>query len=472
MKDKKRELFLFSAWDRTGLEAHLSRMAEKGWLVDKLTNYGLIYRRIEPKKLTFCVCYYPKASAFAPGPTEEQETFYEFCQHAGWELAAEWAQLQMFYNERENPVPIETDPVMELETIHQTMKRNALPAQIFLMIAALLSVGLTVFGFLRDPVQTLSNTSSLVGGISWLLVVVTTAAEIVSYFLWRSKAKRAAEHGEFLATKSHIRFQQAVLILVGLELAYYFLSVFTSGDRMMMVILPLTFLWSGLLFVLVRVIMNALKRKKVSAAVNRVVTIVSSIVLAYAMMAVIIFGVLYGSNHGWFAGDKGTYQYHGSVFTIYDDPLPLTVEDLTGKDYGEGVYTREWRDTASLLLAQYTADQMARFDAENFRDLPRLRYTVTLVKIPALYDFCKNALLSEYDGDNGDDHYWDDRIYVPQDAAPWGALEVYRVIDEETGPWDIYLLCYSDRFVEFHPDWELTPEQMALVGGKLGNSLP
>ena len=116
MKTTKKEMFLFSGWDRSGLEEHLARMAEKGWLVEKITSYCLIYRKIEPKKLTFCVCYYPKASSFAPGPTEDQETFYEFCQHAGWVLAAEWAQLQMFYNERENPVPIETDPVMELET--------------------------------------------------------------------------------------------------------------------------------------------------------------------------------------------------------------------------------------------------------------------------------------------------------------------------------------------------------------------
>ena len=49
-------------------------------------------------------------------------------------------------------------------------------------------------------------------------------------------------------------------------------------------------------------------------------------------------------------------------------------------------------------------------------------------------------------------------------------MEAYRVMDEEYGPWDRYLLCYPDRFVEFRPDWELTPEQMALVGEKLGTN--
>ena len=467
MKDKKRELFLFSAWDRTGLEDHLSRMAEKGWLVEKLTSFSLIYRRTDPKKLTFCICYYPKASAFAPGPSEDQQTFYEFCQYAGWVLAAEYAQLQIFYNEREDPVPIETDPLLELETIHKTMKRSGLPAQILLAVLALFQGGLLISSFRRDPIGLLSSSSSLFTGLCWVLVLVMTAAEVIAYCRWRSRARKAAERGEFLPSSSRVRLQAACLVIVGAGLLYYALSVFTSGDRMMITIMPLMFLWMGLLFFLVNAIRNGLKRKKVSANVNRVVTIVSAFVLAYAMVGAIIFGVLYGGSRGWFAGEQGTYQYHGSVFTIYDDELPLTVEGLTGAAYSEDAYTREWRDAASLLLAQYTARQHPRFDAENYRELPVLEYTVTQVKIPALYNMCKNALLAEYDGS---DEIWQDRVYAPIDPIPWGAAEAYRVMDEEYGPWDRYLLCYPDRFVEFRPDWELTPEQMALVGEKLGTN--
>ena len=467
MKDKKRELFLFSAWDRTGLESHLSRMAEKGWLVEKTTSFGLVYRRTEPKKLTFCICYYPKASAFAPGPSEDQQTFYDFCQHAGWVLTAEYAQLQIFYNERENPVPIETDPALELETIHKTMKRSALPSQILLAVLALAQGGLLISSLRRDPIAVLSSAANLFTGLCWVLVLVMTAAEVIAYYRWRARAKKAAERGEFLPSTSRIRLQIACLAIVGVGLLYYILSVFTSGDRMMMTIILLMFLWMGLLFFSVNAIRNGLKRKKASTNVNRVVTIVSAFVLAYAMVGVLIFGVLYGDSHGWFTGKQDTYQYHGSVFTIYDDALPLTVEDLTGEEYGDGVYTREWRDDASLLLAQYVARQHPRFDAENYRDLPTLEYTVTQVKLPALYDLCKNALLAEYDGS---DEIWEDLAYAPIDPAPWGAAEAYRVMDGEYGPWDRYLLCYPDRFVEFRPDGELTAAQMALVGEKLGTS--
>ena len=78
MKDIKRRVELFSLYDRSGMEEHLAKMAEKGWLLEKIGAYLWTYRRIEPKQLTFSVCYFPKASQFDPEPSEAQETFYDF----------------------------------------------------------------------------------------------------------------------------------------------------------------------------------------------------------------------------------------------------------------------------------------------------------------------------------------------------------------------------------------------------------
>ena len=116
MKDTKRRFEWFSFYDHTGLEAHLKRMAEQGWLLEKIGNFTWHYRRTEPKTVTFSVSYFPRASMFAPGPSEEQETFYDFCAHTGWTLAAASAQLQVFYNERETPGPPAPDPVTEVVT--------------------------------------------------------------------------------------------------------------------------------------------------------------------------------------------------------------------------------------------------------------------------------------------------------------------------------------------------------------------
>ena len=90
MKDTKRRIETFSFFDYTNIALHLTKMAEKGWLLEKISSFGWTYRRTAPKKLTFCVCYYPKASEFDPEPTKE---FHDFCEHTGWILAVTSAQM-------------------------------------------------------------------------------------------------------------------------------------------------------------------------------------------------------------------------------------------------------------------------------------------------------------------------------------------------------------------------------------------
>ncbi len=139
MKDRKRRLELYSFYDHTGIERHLERMAEKGWMLEKVENNIWHYRRIRPKKLTFFVTYFPRASEFDPEPGEEQKIFFDFCEHTGWKLAAVSAQQQIFYNESPDPVPIATDPQVELETVRRSARKSFLPG-----LWVLLACGLAV----------------------------------------------------------------------------------------------------------------------------------------------------------------------------------------------------------------------------------------------------------------------------------------------------------------------------------------
>jgi len=59
------------------------------------------------------------------------------------------------------------------------------------------------------------------------------------------------------------------------------------------------------------------------------------------------------------------------------------------------------------------------------------------------------------------------------DPSPWGAEEVLQVsIGNEAV--NQYLLCWSDRLAEVHLpwDWDLTVEQMAVIGEKLAADWP
>lgn len=79
-------------------------------------------------------------------------------------------------------------------------------------------------------------------------------------------------------------------------------------------------------------------------------------------------------------------------------------------------------------------------------------YTVTLVKLPILYDLCREEML------------WADHEQV--DPSPWLAQEAYRETDH--GRLRTYLLCYQDCVVEITFGWEPTQEQTQLVGEIFG----
>lgn len=462
MKDTKRRVEFFTFYDRTSIEAHLERMAERGWLLEKM---GLlwVYRRIEPKKLTFSVCYFPKASQFDPGPSEEQETFYDFCRHSGWTLAAASAQMQIFYSERPDPVPIETDPALEVETIHRSAKKSVLLSNFILLGTGVLECAMFLWQFSNDPITFLADSSLLFASIDWVILFLYCGVELGFYFIWYARAKRAAERGEFLNTKSHLPFQTVMLVLLTFNMIGWVASMAYSVKWMAVAV---TSLLSVLVAVtLVRLISQTLKRWNVSARANRTITFLSAIVLSFASVGVITFGVFSSLSRGRFYEHQETYEYDGRTVTVRRDELPLTVNDLLGIDHDN--YSRERDELRSFLLTQIKVRQYPRLVAPGLPDLPWLDYSIVVVKASFLYDLCRDALLNKYK----DDPYWD-RSYVSSDAALWGAVEAYQLYDAECGPRSQYLLCYPDRIVEidFDHDWDATPEQMALVGERLGRA--
>ena len=52
------------------------------------------------------------------------------------------AQMQVFYNEAEDPVPIETDSLIELENIHESAKKSFLPSYYLLLAVCILQMGM------------------------------------------------------------------------------------------------------------------------------------------------------------------------------------------------------------------------------------------------------------------------------------------------------------------------------------------
>lgn len=462
MKNTKRRIEPLSFFDHTGISNHLEKMAADGWMIEKITNTGWVYRRIKPKNIHFAVSYFPKASEFDPEPSEEQQMFHDFCAHTGWQLACTSAQLQIFYNERENPIPIETDPVLELQTIHASAKKSFIPSYILLLVIAFMNGGLFISNLLGDPIDLLSTPTKLFNGFAFLMLAVLCIVELVCYFRWHSKADAAAEHGEFLKVPSTSKFQKIVLILVIIGALFWAVNYIICGNNSQRWIAILMCIYMPALFIIVNAAKEFLKQKKVSRDVNRTVTTLTSFIMAFTMMGLITFVTLFASSHGLFADkDEDTYEHNGLTWVIHNDELPLVVEDLVNVDY-DG-YIKERRGNISLILGQLVMRQYPRFDADSCNDIPQLEYTMTIVKVPALYDICKEIMIHD------EEYYREtkEKEYRIENAEPWGANEVYRLHDLEYGARNTYLLCYDKLIVEIHFDWEPTAEQIAIVSAKL-----
>ncbi len=462
MNRKKRRLEMISLYDHTGIERHLKKMAEKGWLLDRIGAFGWVYRRTEPKTGEFAVTYYPKASEFDPEPSEGQKMYQDFSAHSGWEFICSSAQMQVFYNEQQHPTALETEPVMQVSNIHQAAKKSFLLCYFLLLGVSLLNGAQIIARALTHPISTLASPIHLFAALLCIILFAFCVTELLVYYHWLRKAEKAAEHGEFTDTPNTTPLHRIALgILLATALIFW---IAISASAMIRWILALMFGYTITLILIVNAVKHLLKRKKVSRNANLTVTLVINIVLAFAMTGLIVHGTLQAINRGIFETGEETYEYQGSTYSLHQDELPLSLEDLIDIDY-DG-FVRECDMQETFLLAMVRAYQHPRWDDSRAGDIPSLEYNVAIVKAPFLYDLCKKTLLDKYDP-KGDVRLPHGYTYQSVDSEPWGAAEAYQLIRES--PMPRYLLCYEDCLVEIFFDWEPTALQMQTVGRNLGS---
>lgn len=445
MKDSKRDFIPFSLYDRTGMAAHLEKRAAQGWLLDRVSPWGWHYRRIDPKRLHFAVTYYPKNSQYAPEPSEEQLTFQDFCAHTGWELAAAFGPHQFYYNEEKDPVPIQTDPEIELAQIRKAFRR-ALPIYIVFLLLGLYMGCSWLWSLVNRPIDLLSSTGNLFTGVCWGLLFVFFAADLTTYLLWRRKAKAAAQLGEFVPTHGCHRVMQVGMVLMLLALAGWML---TDRTPVLWYILVPFVLVMVLLYVVADRTKELLKRRKTPAGVNLTVTWVLTLALSFLLMGAFMYGMVRGVRSG--------------AFSLDDGPPPVTLSDLVSIPEEDCEVTSSVSRSALGSRAQYWMHTQPATE-----DYSSLTYTVVDVHLSWLYDACLNQLLHGKD----DLGVFDEDVepasrygYRAADPAPWGAEEAWQLYSPEGRALENYILCWDNRLVVFEPNLDgLAAEQMALVG--------
>ena len=185
----------FGYYDRTGMQEYLEQKASEGWkLVKKQFAREWEFQRIEPQKLHYAITYLPQFSnedKFLL--SEDKNEYLELCAASGWQFVCAYKNMVIFLNEEENPLPLETDPEVELDLIHRSFLKHDLPKSIFSF-----AVFMTAFFYLLFSDNASEGADLDLGTFAFLSFY--TAVDFLSYFRWRKKALAAAATGEFRRT--------------------------------------------------------------------------------------------------------------------------------------------------------------------------------------------------------------------------------------------------------------------------------
>ncbi len=459
MKDTKRRMEFFSFYDHTGVEKHLTQMAQKGWMIESITNLYWTYRKIEPKEIHFTASYYPRASDFDPEPTEEQKEFNEYCARTGWQYVCSWFQMQIFCNEMENPLPLDTDPIMEVDNIHRACKKNFLIGYFLLFALGLVTSAYSLAGIYFVPIDRLANANQIVILFAWLSLFAIALVEIVAYFAWHGKAKKAAHDGLFVDTPNTGKFQQGVVIFLLLVMIGWFRNLFVAGDSLMLTVATGNFFITFGTIFLVNFIKQGLKKAKASRGMNRLLTFAACFILPVIFTVALVFGGITAAGKGWFTNESAEQE-----------ELPLSVSDFYEVD--ESKYIRQDRNNQTFIMGHRVVHMFGDWNIEGSHMLPDLQYTITTIKVPFFYEWTKAQMYRSLDEtDDADIPAGHRLVYKEVDADAWSANEAYQIVNEEGYSLNWYLLCYDNVIIEIRFDWDPTPDDMAIVNQKL-NPVP
>lgn len=221
---KTYRLNCFSFYDHTGMEAYLTAQALRGWLVEELGQLFWVFRRTEPQRLTFAVTYYPDGSVYDSVPTEAQDDYRDLAAQTGWRRLCTCAQLQIYCTADPDPVPLETDPAIQLENVRDA----AIPG---FMTQRLAQGGIALMGL--GTAATLTRPDSRyfwqIPGLACVtclaaLLLLHAAADLTAYGLWLRRAQRDADLGRFRPTPTLAALTRLVLLLSAGILAAFLLS--------------------------------------------------------------------------------------------------------------------------------------------------------------------------------------------------------------------------------------------------------
>ena len=295
MKNKRLLFPLFSFYECENIEKYLEKKASQGWMLESMS-FGWKFKRIDPASLHFSVNYFPKASEFDSCVSDDQLRYIDYCEHDGWTLCAQTAQMKIFYTTNEDPVPIETDPILEVENIHNTIKRGYLPVWIMWVIISVLNIFTNTMKIFSDGSEYLPRFTNALFLVFYILLLLFWGQQLFRYAFWHKRAKKEAkDYGILYTPRDDIAFKITILTLIFSIFAVWVWSIF---DKFTGIFIAVTFLDVAVIIGVVYGIKALMQKIGAPANINKIVTIVASAIISLitisltTIITIIIMGIM------------------------------------------------------------------------------------------------------------------------------------------------------------------------------------
>lgn len=327
-----------------------------------------------------------------------------------------------------------------VDAIHQQSNRKRMWS-VCVLLALLLFVLLVFFS--RSWTRFLLSPACMLLSLLLLFLLLGQIIRIFRYARWRRRAQSAARKGRPSPARGRFFFRFYVLTALFLFLCAL-AALFRESPDKPALLLRCGALAAALLFCW---LLSASTRSRESVHKTAIRPLaVSCVLLAGALWVLSCF--VQNASSPLIQSPAGPPA----------SSLLLNLEDL-------GLHTEEFQTyearKASPFLEQITQGQYAAGTG------PSIHYTVTRVRLPLLYQLCKESLRKEPEQTIKES-------YTSVSPEPWMAQEAYARLPEpaETSgeAFGRYLLCYENCFVELVINWSPTPEQMARIAGQLAGT--
>ncbi|WP_313233084.1 DUF2812 domain-containing protein [Tissierella praeacuta] len=396
MTNIKRELFAFSASDISTMEEHFEEMAKKGWMLDKIGEYLIRYKRTKPQELKFCVDLLPKLSVFDYPHNEDVVRYRNLYINSGWNFLTASHKIQVFYSQKEdNLLPIQTDDRKKQSIINKSLLFEIIVYIVCLFIFVRSSRSLFPVDYNR-----LKSNSDIVMTIMTPIFIIPGVAYIFSHGFWIFRAKVAIKNGEKLPkiNYKYLKFRTFSLLYPALLFAVLTIAAlitdlingnFQGAFSLLPVVIGIT---AGTLF---RKNKNKKKRSK-----DRNVVLFGVLIVLVVIGVNIIIPKLYdaGETEELREGYKGltlndfnqreidysNFYREGSIL------LPKISTYYEESSDGNRDYVRtQYIKAINNKMAKYVFDGMIEKDTK--------RYRRTAIPADMYYDYFDEAFFMDYD---------------------------------------------------------------------------